>query len=350
MPQNMPKVAIVILNWNGQRLLEKLLPIVVVNSQVEGVDIIVADNASTDSSITFLETKYPEVGLIKLKKNFGFAGGYNHALKQVDADYFILLNSDAAPEANWLPPLITAMEGNAKLGACMPKIRAYNEPDKFEYAGAAGGFIDVFGYPFCRGRILNYIEEDKGQYQEPLPIFWATGAALMIRADIYSSTGGLDESFFAHMEEIDLCWRIKNMGYQIMAIPQSEVLHIGGATLSQQNAKKTYLNFRNNLIMMVKNINAAKLIPILFIRMILDGIAGLHFLAKGEFKHFFAVLKAHFSFYKALPQTIKKRKKLAPKRTHSQHREIYPKSIIWAFYFKQLRRFSDLKHFHLKSN
>ena len=342
----MSKTAVVILNWNGQKLLEKFLPLTIKNSNIEGVSIIVADNASSDNSIEFLEKEYPEIRIIKLEKNYGFAGGYNHALKQIEADYFLLLNSDAVPEPNWLPPLISAMEKDPMLGACMPKIRACNEPGKFEYAGAAGGFIDLFGYPFCRGRILNRIEEDKGQYQDPLPVFWASGAALMLQAELYRSAGGLDESFFAHMEEIDLCWRIKNTGYHIMAIPQSEVLHVGAATLSEQNSHKTYLNFRNNLIMLVKNLTAAKLLPILLVRMILDGIAGLHFIAKGEFSHFTAVLKAHFGFYKALPATLKKRKALAAQRTRSSHKEIYPLSIIWAFYFKGLRKFSELKHFH----
>jgi len=342
----MSKTAVVILNWNGQKLLEKFLPIVIKNSQVEGVEIIVADNASSDSSIEFLEKNYPTIPIVKLDKNYGFAGGYNRALEKIKADYYLLLNSDIAPEPNWLPPLITAMEKDQNLGACMPKIRAFHTPEQFEYAGAAGGFIDLFGYPFCRGRILNSIEEDNGQYQDTLPVFWASGAALMIRAELYHSTGGLDESFFAHMEEIDLCWRIKNMNYEIVALPQSEVLHIGGATLSQQNAKKTYLNFRNNLIMMVKNLSGSKLFPILFSRMILDGIAGLHFLAKGEFDHFKAVLNAHFSFYRAIPKTIKKRTQLASSRTKIKHKEIYPQSIIWAFYFKRLRKFSELKHFH----
>jgi len=345
----MSKTAVVILNWNGQKLLEQFLPVVIKNSQIEGVEIIVADNASTDNSISFLEQSYPNVRLIKLDQNYGFAGGYNHALKQIKADFYLLLNSDVAPEPNWLPPLLNAMEKDTHLGACMPKIRAYHEPQKFEYAGAAGGFIDLFGYPFCRGRILNRIEEDKGQYQQALPVFWATGAALMIRAELYLSTGGLDESFFAHMEEIDLCWRIKNMGYHVMAIPQAEVLHVGGATLSQQNAQKTYLNFRNNLIMMVKNLPGSKLIPILFVRMILDGIAGIHFILKGELNHFFAVLKAHFSFYRAIPKTWRKRRQLDTSKTKLHHKEIYPQSIIWAFYFNRLRKFSQLKHFHLSN-
>lgn len=341
----MSKTAVVILNWNGRVLLEKFLPVVLKNSAHEGVEVIVADNASSDDSLLFLQESFPSVRVIQLDKNYGFAGGYNHALKQIEADYFVLLNSDVAPEKDWLPPLIQAMDEQPYLGACMPKVRAYNEPDKFEYAGAAGGYIDVFGYPFCRGRILDQIETDEGQYNEPLSVFWATGAALMIRAELYNETGGLDESFFAHMEEIDLCWRLKNRGYTIKVLPAAEVLHVGGATLSQQSARKAFLNFRNNLVMMVKNMHGSRLLPVLFIRMVLDGIAGLHFITKGEFNFFMAVLKAHFSFYGRLPKVLKQRKELAPFRLKKQHKEIYPQSIIWAYYLKGVRKFSELKHF-----
>jgi GT2 family glycosyltransferase len=343
----MSKTAVVILNWNGKELLEKFLPVVVKNSQHSDVDIVVADNASSDDSVSFIEDNFPGIGIIQLDKNYGFAGGYNRALQQVKADYFLLLNSDIAPESDWLHPLVDAMDENPDLGACMPKIRAYYEPDKFEYAGASGGYIDVFGYPFCRGRIFNSIESDTVQYNEPLPVFWATGAALMIRSELYQKTGGLDEAFFAHMEEIDLCWRIKNMGHEIQVIPLSEVLHVGGATLSQQSAHKTFLNFRNNLLMLVKNLPLKRLVPTLFLRMVLDGIAGLHFVSTGEFKHFWAVLKAHLSFYGKLGYVCRLRKQQASLRLKSSHKEIYPQSIIWAFYMKGLRKFSELKHYHL---
>ncbi|MCG8578742.1 MAG: glycosyltransferase family 2 protein [Bacteroidales bacterium] len=343
----MSKTAVVILNWNGRALLEKFLPIVVNNSEHPNVDIIVADNASSDDSVAFINDNFDNVGLIQLDENYGFAGGYNQALQQLNADYFILLNSDVAPESGWLEPLISQMDDDGNLGACMPKIRSYNEPDKFEYAGASGGYIDLFGYPFCRGRILDSIETDKGQYNKALPVFWATGAALMIRSDLYLKSGGLDEAFFAHMEEIDLCWRLKNMGYEIKVVPSSEVLHVGGATLSQQNAHKTFLNFRNNLMMLVKNLPSLRLLPILFFRMVLDGIAGIHFLTTGEFRHFTAVLKAHFSFYGKLPYVCRLRKKQAGFRLKDGHKEIYPQSIIWAFYIKGLRKFSELKHYHL---
>ncbi|WP_439181534.1 glycosyltransferase family 2 protein [Carboxylicivirga taeanensis] len=343
----MIKTAVVILNWNGHALLEKFLPVVIENSQHEGVEVIVADNASTDDSVAFLKNHFPKISLIQLDKNYGFAGGYNKALQQIKADYFVLLNSDVAPQTNWLIPLIEAMNQRPELGACMPKVRAFNEPEMFEYAGAAGGYIDLFGYPFCRGRILNSIEKDDGQYDQPLPVFWATGAALMIRSELYLSAGGLDESFFAHMEEIDLCWRLKNMGHQIYVYPASEVQHVGGATLSQQSARKAFLNFRNNLIMLVKNLRGKRLFPVLLGRMVLDGVAGLHFLFKGEFSFFMAVLRAHLDFYRRLPDVIRRRKELAAGIVKTKHHEVYPQSIIWAFYLKGLRKFSQLKHFHI---
>ncbi|MBK3518420.1 glycosyltransferase family 2 protein [Carboxylicivirga marina] len=343
----MSKTAVVILNWNGRALLEKFLPVVIENSQHKGVEIIVADNFSADDSVSYLKENFPAIRIVQLDDNYGFAGGYNKALEQIEADYFVLLNSDVAPEPGWLSPLINRMDEDASLGACMPKVRDYKSPDKFEYAGASGGYIDVFGYPFCRGRILDNIEQDTGQYNEPIPVFWATGAALMIRANLYHQSGGLDESFFAHMEEIDLCWRIKNMGHKILVFPSSEVLHVGGATLSQLNVRKTFLNFRNNLLMLVKNLPSNKLFLILFIRMVLDGVAGIHFVLKGEFKHFAAVLKAHFSFYSQLSQVFQKRKQQLSLCVKREHNEMYPQSVIWAFYVKGLRKFSELKHFNL---
>lgn len=343
----MTKTAVVILNWNGRALLEKFLPVVLQNSTHHGVEVVVADNASGDDSVSFLKQSFPSVRIIELDKNYGFAGGYNLALRQIEADYYVLLNSDVAPQSGWLLPLIEAMDEQSDLGACMPKIRAYNAPEKFEYAGAAGGYIDVFGYPFCRGRILDEIEIDEGQYNQSLPVFWATGAALMVRADLYNEMGGLDEAFFAHMEEIDLCWRLKNRGYEIKVLPAAEVLHVGGATLSQQSAHKAFLNFRNNLVMMVKNLPGNRLLPVIFIRMVLDGVAGLHFIAKGEFGFFSAVLKAHISFYGRLPGVVKQRRQLASFRLKRHHKEMYPQSIIWAYYLKGLRKFSELKHYNL---
>jgi len=343
----MPKVAVVILNWNGQKLLEQFLPAVIQNTTYYDAEIIVADNASSDNSLVFLETHYSQIRIIKLDKNYGFAGGYNKALKEVNAKYFLLLNSDVSPGPGWLESLVETMEKNASIGACMPKIKAFNSPESFEYAGACGGYIDLFGYPFCRGRILDHIEKDKHQYENTLSVFWASGASLLINSELYFSAGGLDEDFFAHMEEIDLCWRIKNMGYQIMVVPSSEVFHVGGATLSQQNSHKTYLNFRNNLFMMVKNLSSGYFFIILLTRMILDGIAAIRFLSRGETNHFFAIFKAHLSFYSSLPQFITKRKKLKSFHTKLNHPEVYPQSIIWAFYVKKIKRFSQLKHFKL---
>jgi len=343
----MSKVAIVILNWNGQKLLEKFLPAVIQNTTYGDAEIIVADNASTDNSLAFLKDHYPLLRTIALDQNYGFAGGYNKALKQVNAEYYLLLNSDVAPGPRWLEPLMKIMEQNQKIGACMPKIKAYNSPKSFEYAGACGGFIDILGYPFCRGRILDHIETDDQQYNNELPIFWASGAALLIHSHIYLSAGGLDEDFFAHMEEIDLCWRIKNMGYQIMVVPSSEVFHVGGATLSQQNSHKTFLNFRNNLLMMIKNLSSKYFLAIILLRLFLDGIAALHFLLKKETHHFTAVFKAHLAFYSLLPLFIQKRKKLKPFHRRINHPEVYPQSVIWAFYIQKIKLFSQLKHFWL---
>jgi len=343
----MTKVAVVILNWNGQKLLEKFLPSVIQNTTYYDAEIIVADNASSDNSLGFLLDQYPLIKTIKLDKNYGFAGGYNKALQQITAKYFVLLNSDVAPGPGWLEPLVETMERNESIGACMPKIKAFNSPDSFEYAGACGGYIDLFGYPFCRGRILDHIEKDEHQYESALSVFWASGASLLINSELYFTAGGLDEDFFAHMEEIDLCWRIKNMNYQIMVVPTSEVFHVGGATLSQQNSHKTYLNFRNNLFMMVKNLSSSYFFIIFLTRMIMDGIAAIHFLLKGEINHSFAVLKAHGSFYSLLPKFLTKRKKLKLFHTKLNHSEVYPQSIIWAFYVKKIKRFSQLKHFNL---
>ncbi|TAJ12182.1 glycosyltransferase family 2 protein [Marinilabiliaceae bacterium JC017] len=338
----MNKVAVVILNWNGRHLLEKFLPDVINNSSLPNVEVIVADNASSDDSIDFIQQSFPSVKIIRLDKNYGFAGGYNKALKQVEADYFLLLNSDVAPLPNWLPPLIEAMDANPNVAACMPKIKSFTKPDHFEYAGAAGGFIDKFGYPFCRGRLFNKVEKDDGQYDHSIPVFWASGAALMVRSNLYLNSGGLDEDFFAHMEEIDLCWRFKNQGYQILAVTQAEVLHLGGGTLNQQDARKTFLNFRNNLYMLVKNLPAKKLFPILFQRMILDGIAGLHFITKGEMKFFWAVLKAHGSFYKHFARFMKKRKALHPGSFVTPLPEMYHGNIITAFFFKRKHCYNQL--------
>lgn len=248
----MKKTAVVILNWNGRKFLKKFLPDVIKFSKKDA-EVIVADNASTDDSVAVLKADFPEIRIIENKSNGGFAKGYNQALKLIDAEYYILLNSDIEVTENWINPVIELMESDKNIAACQPKIRSYHEKEKFEYAGAAGGFIDKFGYPFCRGRIFQSLEEDKGQYDDTVEIFWATGAALFIRAELYHKLGGMDDDFFAHMEEIDLCWRLKNEGYKIMYCPKSTVYHVGGGTLPTSSSWKTYLNFRNNFFLIYKN-------------------------------------------------------------------------------------------------
>ncbi len=336
------KVAVVILNWNGLELLKTYLPSVVANSKVEGVEVFVADNNSDDDSVEYVKKNYPETKLIRLDKNYGFAGGYNRALRKIDAEYFLLLNSDVAPGENWLPPLIEMMDSGNEIAACVPKIRSYKEPELFEYAGAAGGFIDKYGFPYCRGRIFDVLEKDEGQYDEPVPVFWGSGAALMIRSEIYNGYGGLDEDFFAHMEEIDLCWRVLNRGFKIMSVPQSVVYHLGGGTLNQHNSHKTYLNFRNNLYMLVKNLPERRFPGTLLVRMLLDGVAGLHFLVKGEFAFFTAVLKAHFSFYKTLGSMLRKRKELLKEVKKEKHDEMFCGSLVWHFFVKKQRTYREL--------
>jgi GT2 family glycosyltransferase len=299
------KIAVVILNWNGKSFLEKFLPSVVKHS-IEA-KIIVADNASTDDSISFLEKTYPSIDIIKLEQNYGFAGGYNKALKQVDSEYYILLNSDVEVTENWLAPMLKMLDNDKNIVACQPKIKDYNNKDSFEYAGASGGFIDKYGYPFCRGRIFDYLEKDTNQYDEPIEIFWASGAALFIRAQEYNQIGGLDEFYFAHMEEIDLCWRLKNEGHKIMVCPSSTVYHVGGGTLNKINPRKTFLNFRNSLLTLYKNLPKNERFVKIFIRLNLDAIAGLKFLLDGKPTHALAIIRSHFAFYSAIFQNkIKK--------------------------------------------
>ncbi|MGQ1785098.1 MULTISPECIES: glycosyltransferase family 2 protein [unclassified Saccharicrinis] len=338
----MTKVAVVILNWNGEKLLNEFLPAVIKNSKVDGVEVIVADNASTDASIQILNNKFPSVKIIQLDKNYGFTGGYNRALKQVESDYIVLLNSDIAPGKDWLPPLIKEMEGNPRTAICVPKIKSYHQPTHFEYAGAAGGYIDKYGFPFCKGRIFNQIEEDKGQYDQSSSVFWASGAAMMIRSKLYFETGGLDEDFFAHMEEIDLCWRLKNRGWDVKYIANSEVFHLGGATLDYKNPRKVYLNFRNNLFVLTKNIARHKLLYKLSQRMVLDGVAAIKFLASKEFVNFWSVIRAHLSFYAFFGKMYKKRIYNLKHVTLSHHPEIYSHSIVFQFFIKNKTKYNEL--------
>ncbi|MDY0077128.1 MAG: glycosyltransferase family 2 protein [Bacteroidales bacterium] len=333
----MPKVAVVILNFNGKRFLERFLPGVIAHSH-DSAEIIVADNASSDDSVSFLEKKYPDIRLIQNVKNDGFSTGYNLALKQIEADYYILLNSDIEVTPNWIKPLIDLMESDPLIAACQPKIRSLEQPELFEYAGAGGGFIDKFGYPFCRGRLFLHLEEDLGQYDDDLEVFWASGACMFVRADLYHKHGGLDDSFFAHMEEIDFCWRMKNQGFKIMYSGKSTVFHIGGGTLPKKSSRKTYLNFRNNLSLLYKNLPQKQLFRVIFLRLILDGVASLKFLFEAGFADFFAVMRAHLHFYRKLPQLRKKRTNIHP---HPVSR-VYQKNIVFDHFVLKKKCFTSL--------
>lgn len=335
------KASVVILNYNGKHHLETFLPSVV-RYTPKWAEIIIADNGSTDDSLPFLEKHFPKLRIIKLKKNYGFAEGYNKALKKLKSQYFVLLNSDVEVTHNWLPPIIDEMDLRPEIAAAQPKIRSYAQRDQFEYAGAAGGFIDKFGFPFCRGRLFDNCEQDQGQYDTIREVFWATGACLVIRAKAYFEAKGLDKRFFAHMEEIDLCWRLKNRGYKIYCFPHSVVYHLGGGTLAAQNHRKTYLNFRNNLMMIFKNDYRKGFIFFLFLRMVLDGLAGVHFLFSRNPRHFAAVIHAHFSFYKRLGSLIKSRKYWRKKSLHPNCAGYYQRSIVSDFFISKKKIFGDL--------
>lgn len=333
----MAKTAIVILNWNGKNFLNKFLPSVILYS-AGYADVIVADNASTDDSIAFLKENFPQIRIIQNASNGGFAKGYNDALAQVDAKYYILLNSDIEVTENWIAPVIELLDNNPEVIACQPVIRSYHSPAEFEYAGAAGGFIDSFGYPFCRGRIFQNLEEDLGQYNEPIEIFWATGACMFVKAANFHELGGFDADFFAHMEEIDFCWRAKHAGYKIMVCPQSKVFHVGGGTLPKQSSFKTYLNMRNNISMLYKNLPSKQLVPVFLTRFVLDGVAAFKFLADGGFADFWAVVRAHMSFYRRFNDHRKKRKHI----THSQVSCIYKGNIALDHFIKGKKKYSEL--------
>ncbi len=334
----MEDLAVVILNWNGKDFLEKFLPGVIEHSKE--AKIYVADNASSDDSVAYVTDNFPEVNLIKNPENGGFAKGYNDALKKIDSKYYLLLNSDIEVTANWLLPLLEVMKDPTVAG-CQPKILSYSNKTQFEHAGASGGFLDRNYYPFCRGRIMDQFEEDKGQYDWNVEIFWATGAALLIRSDVFHEAGGFDESFFAHMEEIDLCWRLKRKAYKFIAVPQSVVYHVGGGTLPYLSPKKSFLNFRNSLFMLIKN-HEGILFPKLFYRLILDGIAGIRFLFRGEFKHLLSILKAHWTTFMQLNRLLKQRKKLKTESTKTNFTGLYKGNILWARYVKKITKFSDL--------
>ena len=338
----MTQVSIVILNWNTRSFLEQFLPGLVQHSQLPGVEIVVADNKSTDDSMEFMAREYPEIKTIQLEENHGFSGGYNRALEQLDSKYFLLLNSDIEVTSGWLEPLIACLEDKDNIAACTPKIKDFKNKTHYEYAGAAGGYIDRYGYPFCRGRIFDTLEEDQGQYDDSTEVFWGSGACLLVRAELFREAGGLDENFFAHMEEIDLCWRLKRLGYQIHYVPQSTVYHVGGGTLSRGNPKKTFLNFRNNLLLLHKNLPSKRKKKILFIRKILDGISALRFLLQGDIRDFQAVFKAHQAYYgmKGLYKGINKQNKVPENNVIVSG--IYPRSIVADFFLKGKKSFNQL--------
>jgi GT2 family glycosyltransferase len=331
------RTAVVILNWNGLKFLEKFLPPLLEYSR-EDAAIIVADNASTDGSVAFVSQQFPEVRVIRNPDNGGFSKGYNEALRQIEAEYYILLNSDIEVTPGWIAPLIRFLDEHPNVAACQPKIRSWHEREKFEYAGAAGGFIDHYGYPFCRGRIFTSIEEDHGQYDTPEEIFWASGACMFVRAEVYHKLGGLDEDFFAHMEEIDFCWRLHNYGYEVYYHPGSTVFHIGGGTLPKNSSRKTYLNFRNNFFLLYKNLPAGKLFRTFSERLFLDAIAAFKFLIQAGFSDFAAVVKAHFSFYAALPKMRRKRRLLP----HGSMKCVYKRNIVFDYYLRDKQKFPQL--------
>ncbi len=339
----MTKTAVVILNWNGEKFLEQFMPSVTTNTTAPNTEIWVADNGSTDNSIKFLQQNYPNVHTLLFDKNYGFTGGYNRALAKIEAEYFVLLNSDIEVAPNWLEPLVNYMDNNHNVAASMPKILQFADKTKFEYAGAAGGFIDCYGFPFCRGRVLSNVETDNGQYNDVSDIFWATGACLMIRSDLFRKSGGLDEDFFAHMEEIDLCWRLKNMGHRIVVVPQSVVYHVGGGTLPNNSPRKLFLNYRNCLWMMYKNLPTKKFHRTLFMRMVLDGLSACMYLVKLQFSFFWAVPRAHFAFYSELKNLRAKRADLKANRTiFTIHPEVLKHSFVLKVYLGGKKTFADL--------
>lgn len=329
--ENFKKVSVVILNYNGKKWLEKFLPNVIANCAYDWCEVVVADNASTDDSITFLNSHFPDIRCIINEENSGYAGGYNIALSQINATYYVLLNSDVELTSNWLPPLVEFMDQHQDVAAVQPLIKSYNEKNKFEYAGAAGGFIDFLGYPFCRGRLFDSIETDTGQYNTNIECHWVSGACMLVRKDCFEQVGKLDADFFAHMEEIDICWRFRLAGYKLFCLPISIVYHVGGGTLPQGSPRKTYLNFRNNLSMIAKNASILQGIFIIAPRLVLDGVAAFHSCFKRKnLLDLVAILKAHLSFYGMTFKNLKKRKEV--NQLKKQDIGLFPQSIIWQYF------------------
>ncbi len=339
----MNKTAIVILNWNGLGYLKMFLGTVVKHSTANDTIICVADNNSNDGSLEWVADNYKDVKLLKFDKNYGFAGGYNLAINQLDAKYFVLLNSDIEVTEDWLLPLVSFIDNNPDVASCQPKILSYNRRDYFEHAGAAGGFIDKYGYPFCRGRIFNKIEKDTGQYDSPVDLFWSSGACMIVRGEAWQKCNGFDAAFFAHMEEIDLCWQFSKAGYRVSYVPDSVVYHVGGGSLPYNSPFKIYLNFRNSLFLLYKNLPDNKLYKTIFIRKLLDGLAAVMFLVKADFSSFKAVWKAHIDYYKSISELKMKRKKVKDLEINHPPANILNKSVVYEFYIKGNKTYNSLK-------
>ncbi|MBI1222186.1 MAG: glycosyltransferase [Bacteroidetes bacterium] len=337
-----PKVVVAILNYNTRAFLEKFIP-ALKHTDYPNFEILVIDNASTDDSLDFLKKYHPEIRQVALNRNYGFAGGYNEGLKNIDGDYYVLLNSDVEVVPNWLNPVIQHMELELDVAASMPKILSYRDGHLFEYAGAAGGFIDRFAYPFCRGRIFDVVEKDNSQYNSIRDVFWASGAAMVVRRKIWEELKGLDADYFAHMEEIDLCWRMKNRGYRVTCVPDGKVYHVGGGTLTRENPKKTRLNFRNTLITMTKNMDAGELLWKMPVKLVLDGLAGILFLSKGQWKNTWAIVQAHFLFYSRLSYWISKRKESRTMH-HSNRVGMLKGSIVWQHFIRRKNSFKEIEN------
>jgi hypothetical protein len=338
----MHKTAIVILNYNGLGFLQKFLGTVVKYSFSPETIVYVADNCSADGSVEWVKNNFGEVKLIALDKNYGFAGGYNLALEQVDACYYVLLNSDIEVTENWLEPMVNFMDSNPDVASCQPKVLSYDRKDEFEHAGAAGCFIDKYGYPFCRGRIINRVEKDTGQYDSQINIFWSSGACMIVRSEAWKKCGGFDADFFAHMEEIDLCWRFHKAGYRVCFIPYSVIYHIGGGTLAYNSPFKTYLNFRNSLFLLYKNLPDERFNTVMFIRKLLDGLAAIFFLMKGSMESVKAVWKAHMDYYKAIPSLKEKRKIVKMIEVNKSQELILNKSVVFEFFVKGNKTYNSL--------
>ena len=336
------KIAIVILNWNGSAMLKRYLPTLIKCSKMEGVQIYVADNASADDSMEMMYREFPDIPTIQLEKNWGFAKGYNMALREIEAEYYILLNSDVEVSEDWLLPLISYMDVHPEVAACQPKLLDFKAPEMFEYAGGAGGYMDKYGYMFCRGRVFDSIEKDNGQYDTIANVFWATGACLMVRSADYWAAGGLDDRFFAHQEEIDLCWRMRSRNRKIVCIPESVVYHVGGATLNKSNPYKTFLNFRNNLLMLYKNLPENELNKVMRVRFWLDGLAALMFLAKFHWGDFKAVFRARREFRRLKPEFRDSREENLQEASITDIPERINFSLLWRYYAKRQKTYNQL--------